>query len=147
MKCTLSEPIKAVKLKPARKQSTRSKEPKTKPELLELHRECQVCFKKFDSRRKKVEHIERDHSEIICGHCSQQFETHSKLMTHVTAKHRKVRCEECKRDYASNMVYLKHMRTVHANHANKSFQCDECPYKTHAATYFYDHKLLVHRQG
>ena len=132
------EPKRAIKSKPGKKQLTNSRDqetPKINSDVSELHKECQICFKKFESWKAKNNHIDRDHEEIICGHCSKKLATRQKLIKHIQQQHQKVRCEECQRDYASSNVYKKHLATFHAQKSDKKFKCSLCDYKTFAQVY------------
>ena len=100
------------------------------------HFYCDVCQKKFTSKRAKNLHQKCIHNKIKdfeCFYCNKKFSQASNLATHVKKYHfsaeggddeYQFQCSECKKDFSSKGHLKRHQENVHEK--KKKYFCEKC---------------------
>ena len=96
---------------------------------------CDICQKKFTTKRAKELHQKSIHDkikDIECWYCDKAFTQSSNLATHVKKYHfsevgddqYQFRCPECNKDFSSKGHLKRHLENVHEK--KKKIFCEIC---------------------
>ncbi|XP_069363798.1 PR domain zinc finger protein 5-like isoform X14 [Maniola hyperantus] len=93
---------------------------------------CDLCAKTFDTRLKKMSHINVVHKKFRmtqkCGYCNEAFSDYQKKMEHLNrvhgAKLQDFKCELCNKSYNRHTCLRNHIRNAHLN--EREVKCDVC---------------------
>jgi len=96
---------------------------------------CELCNKKFKTKKKLYAHKTYVHSteaSYQCATCGSKFKTKTYLKYHeyfhLPESERPFPCDQCDKRFALKKQLMDHQMSVHST--EEKFQCDKCPYKT-----------------
>ena len=101
-----------------------------------------VAHKSAKHKKKKAKTLHQ------CTTCQKVFPKYAWLKKHVESVHekRKVNCPQCNKEVGLHSLD-GHIKYFHqTDRTKKSFQCDECEYKTHSSVCLKNHVIQKHRK-
>ena len=105
---------------------------------------CYYCDDKIQNRKALHKHYEKHlnlNGMFPCRQCDKTYSTFKKISHHLREAHRGPGfCEECNKSFSNHTSLYRHKNNVHGNKKVKTFQCEFCPFSTHARDYLYEHR-------
>ena len=75
--------------------------------------------------------------------CGKEYPDHIQLLAHRKIDNLTI-CELCQKPFPNCLAYRKHLETFHVSKQNRTFECKECEYSSHANRYLNKHIAKYH---